>query len=73
VLPEDIEFWLLSLPETDRLKVFQALSEYLSMNELKTVMSELGNGKDLLSIHRQLGLIGKYYVDLLRIRQIKGF
>lgn len=67
---EDIEDWLVSLPEPDRLQVFQALSEYLSVNELKNVMSEVAKGRDLLSIHKQMGLIRKYQVDLLRIYRL---
>ena len=69
---EDIEAWLDSLPEEAMLQVFQALSEYLSVNELKTIMTEVGEGRDLLSIHRQMGLIRKYQVDLLRIQHLKG-
>ncbi len=69
---EDIERWLASLPEDKRLQVFQVLSEYLSINELKTVMEEVGKGRDLLSIHRQMGLIRKYQVDLLRIQRLKS-
>lgn len=68
---EDIEAWLDSLPEEAMLQVFQALSEYLSVNELKTIMTEVGEGRDLLSIHRQMGLIRKYQVDLLRIQSLK--
>jgi len=68
---EDIEAWLGSLPEDIRLQVFQVLSEYLSVNELKAVMSEVGKGRDLLEIHRQMGLIRKYQVDLLRIQRFK--
>lgn len=60
------------MPEDTRLQVFQALSEYLSVNELKAVMSEVGNGRNLLAVHRQMGLIRKYQVDLLRIQRLKG-
>ena len=67
---EDIEDWIDSLPEDTQLQVFQALSEYLSVNELKAIMVEVGRGGDLLSIHRQMGLIKKYYVDLLRIQRL---
>ncbi len=59
------------MPEDARLQVFQALSEYLSVNELKAVMSEVGKGRDLLAIHRQMGLIRKYQVDLLRIHRLR--
>ena len=65
---DDIEAWLVSMPEADRMRVFQALSEYLSNNELKNVMLEVTKGRALLSIHKELGLLKKYYVDLLRIR-----
>ena len=68
---EEIEDWIESLAEGARLQVFQALSEYLSINELKNVMTEVGKGRDLLSIHSQLGLIRKYYVDLLRIQRLR--
>lgn len=68
---DDIEVWLSSLSEEDRLQVFQALSEYLSVNELKHVMEELSKGRDLLSIHRGMGLIKKYYVDILRIQRLR--
>lgn len=67
---EEIESWLVSLSEASRLQVFQALSEYLSVNELKNVMTEVSTGRDLLSVHRQMGLIRKYYVDLLRIKRL---
>ena len=58
------------MPEDSQLQVFQALSEYLSINELKAVMSEVGKGRNLLAIHRQMGLIRKYQVDLLRIQRL---
>ena len=64
---EDIENWLNSLHISEQLQVFQALSEYLSVNELKNVMLELENGRTLLTIHSQMGLIRKYQVDLIRI------
>jgi hypothetical protein len=68
---EDIEAWIDSLSEDARLQVFQALSEYLSVSELKAVMSEVGKSRDLLAIHRQMGLIRKYQVDLLRIHRLR--
>ncbi|MCK5154440.1 MAG: hypothetical protein KAQ93_08790 [Spirochaetales bacterium] len=68
---EDIDNWLGSLSEPDQLQVFQALSEYLSVNELKNVMLEVSRGRSLLSIHRGLGLVKKYYVDLLRIQRLR--
>ena len=64
---EDIENWLNSLHISEQLQVFQALSEYLSVNELKNVMLELEKGRTLLAIHSQMGLIRKYQVDLIRI------
>ena len=64
---EDISAWLNSLSESDQLQVFQTLSEYLSVNELKKVMLELEKGRTLLAIHSQMGLIRKYQVDLIRI------
>ncbi|MCK5201759.1 MAG: hypothetical protein KAR21_25575 [Spirochaetales bacterium] len=67
---EEIENWIDSLSEDGRLQVFQALSEYLSVNELKAIMDEVGKGRDLFTIHRQMGLIKKYYVDLLRIQRL---
>ena len=66
----EIEDWIENLPESSRLQVFQALSEYLSVNELKTVMVEVEKGRDLFTIHRQMGMIKKYYVDLLRIQRL---
>lgn len=68
---EDIDDWLVSLSEPDQLEVFQALSVYLSVNELKIIMSDVARGRNLLSIHRGLGLIKKYYVDLLRIQRLR--
>ena len=68
---EEIEDWIDSLTEDARLQVFQALSEYLSVNELKAVMDEVGKGRDLFTVHRQMGLIKKYYVDLLRIQRLR--
>ena len=67
MLLEDISAWLNSLSESDQLQVFQTLSEYLSVNELKNIMLELENGGTLLAIHSQMGLIRKYQVDLIRI------
>ena len=64
---EDIETWLCSLQKSEQLRVFQTLSEYLSVNELKTVMLEVEKGRTLLAIHSQMGLIRKYQVDLIRI------
>ncbi len=64
---EDIEIWLRSLQNSEQLRVFQALSEYMSVNELKNVMLELEKGRTLLAIHSQMGLIRKYQVDLIRI------
>ena len=66
----EIEDWIETLPESSRLQVFQALSEYLSVNELKNVMDEVVKGRNLFTIHRQMGLIKKYYVDLLRIQRL---
>ena len=67
MLLEDIEKWLHTLQNSEQLQVFQALSEYLSVNELKNVMLELEKGSNLLTIHTQMGLIRKYQVDLIRI------
>jgi len=60
--------WLKNLPPDRQLSVFKELSRFLSANELKKVMEQLKRGKDLLTIHRQLGLLHKYQVDLVRIR-----
>ena len=68
---EDIEDWIGLLPEEEQLQVFQALSEYLSVNELKAIMAEVAKGRNLFSIHKQMGLIKKYYVDLLRIQRLR--
>jgi len=68
---EEIEDWIESLSEDARLQVFQALSEYLSVNELKSIMDQVQQGRDLFTIHRQMGLIKKYYVDLLRIKRLR--
>ena len=68
---EDIENWLHSLQSSEQLRVFQSLSEYLSVNELKNVMLELEKGSNLLTIHSQMGLIRKYQVDLIRIYNSK--
>jgi len=70
---EDIENWLNSLHISEQLQVFQALSEYLSVNELKNVMLELEKGRTLLAVHSQMGLIRKYQVDLIRINNSKFF
>ena len=68
---EEIEDWIESLSEDARLQVFQALSEYMSVNELKSVMEQVAQGRDLYIIHRRMGLIKKYYVDLLRIKRLR--
>ena len=65
----DTETWLGSLSEKEQLHVFKMLSGYLSVRELKTVMSEVEKGRSLLDIHRSMGMLGKYQVDLLRIRR----
>ena len=70
MLPDEIDEWLFSLSANNQLRVFQALSEYMSVNELKNIMSELAGGRNLLSIHTELGLVKKYYVDLLRIKRL---
>ena len=67
MFPEELEQWINSLQYTRQLFVFKALSEYLSVNELKNVMTEVGKGRDLLAVHSQFGLIIKYQVDLIRI------
>ncbi len=67
MFPEELEQWINSLQYTRQLFVFKALSEYLSVNELKNVMTEVGKGRDLLTVHSQFGLIIKYQVDLIRI------
>jgi hypothetical protein len=68
---EEIEDWIELLPEKSRLQVFQALSEYLSVNEIKAIMDHVERGGDLFTIHLQLGLVKKYYVDLLRIQRLR--
>lgn len=67
---DTIEQWLLSLPNSESLQVFQLLSEYLSVSELKGVMAEVRGGKDLYTIHRNMGLLKKYQVDLIRIKEL---
>ena len=67
MFPEELEKWINSLQYSRQLFVFKALSEYLSNNELKNVMTEVGKGRNLLTVHSQLGLIRKYQVDLIRI------
>jgi len=65
-----IEQWLLSLSNIESLQVFQLLSEYLSVRELKGVMADVRRGKDLYTIHRNMGLLKKYQVDLIRIQEL---
>ena len=36
----------------------------------KSVMEQVAQGRDLFIIHRKMGLIRKYYVDLLRIQRL---
>ena len=64
-----MDVWLGSLSEKEQLHVFKMLSGYLSVRELKMVMSEVKKGRPLLDIHRSMGMLGKYQVDLLRIRR----
>lgn len=65
--------WLESLSAERQLTVFKELSRYLSAGELKKVMEHLKKGTDLLTIHRRMGLIHKYQVDLIRIRDQQRF
>ncbi len=65
--------WLESLSAERQLAVFKELSRYLSAGELKKVMEHLKKGTDLLTIHRRMGLIRKYQVDLVRIREQHRF
>ncbi len=67
MLLEEVDHWLDLMNKTQRFEVFKILSEYLSSNELKSVMESLNRGNDILLIHRNMGLIRKYYVDLIRI------
>lgn len=61
--------WLNTLSAESRFKVFRELSVYLSSGELKKVMEQVQRGGDLLAIHRRMGLLHKYQVDLIRIRE----
>lgn len=66
----NMDSWLNSLSERDRLRVFQMLSSYLSGTELKKVMERVKKGEPLLEIHRKMGLLRKYQVDLIRIKKM---
>ncbi len=66
----DMNIWLGSLSEKEQLQVFKMLSGYLSVKELRIVMSEVKKGRPLLDIHRRMGLLEKYQVDLLRIQRM---
>ncbi len=66
----DMNIWLGSLSEKEQLQVFKMLSGYLSVKELRIVMSEVKKGRSLLDIHRRMGLLEKYQVDLLRIQRM---
>jgi len=61
--------WLDALSVENRFRVFRELSVYLSSGELKKVMDHVQRGEDLLAIHRRMGLLHKYQVDLIRIRE----
>ena len=61
--------WLDALSVENRFRVFRELSVYLSSGELKKVMDHVQQGEDLLAVHRRMGLLHKYQVDLIRIRE----
>ncbi len=67
----EIDSWLDSLTEERRLAVFKSLSRYLSAAEIKRVIAGLEGGESLLSVHRALGLVKKYYVDIDRVRRLE--
>lgn len=50
-----------------RLEVWKSLAPFLSAGELKTVMARAARGEDLTAIHRELGLMKKYQVEMIRI------
>ena len=50
-----------------RLEVWKSLAPFLSAGELKTVMARASRGEDLTAIHRDMGLMKKYQVEMIRI------
>lgn len=64
------EQWIRSQPSDIVMEVFNRFAHYLNNNELILVMDGVKNGRDIIDIHIELGLPGKYKTDLFRIRQI---
>lgn len=64
------EFWIRQQCDKIQLEVFNRISHHLSNNELVSVMEGVRNGRDIVDIHIEMGLLDKYRVDLFRIRQI---
>lgn len=52
------------------LEVFNRLSHFLSDRELIAVMEGIRDGRDLIDIHIELGVLDKYRVDLSKIQEL---
>ena len=52
------------------LEVFNRLSHFLSDRELLNIMESIKNGRDIVDIHIELGVLDKYRVELFKIREI---
>ena len=52
------------------LDVFNRLSHFLSDSELLTVMDRVRNGREIVDIHIELGLLDKYRVETFKIREL---
>lgn len=59
--------WIATLDPKVQLEVFRRLTPYLSSQDLMQVMKRVQAGKSIFEAHRDLGLISRYYVHLLRI------
>lgn len=64
------EQWIrLQSPKTV-LEVFNRLSHFLSDRELLLVMEGIRDGREIIDIHIELGVLDKYRVDLNKIREL---
>ena len=64
------EQWIrLQSPKTV-LEVFNRLSHFLSDRELLLVMEGIRDGREIVDIHIEIGVLDKYRVDLNKIREL---
>lgn len=64
--------WIQRFPPKKQLEIWKQLAPFLSVRELKNVMTRVGAGEELLIIHQDMGLLEKYQVELFRILNNMG-